>query len=173
MRHLATLAFCFLTSVQICSADLFSSLFGKWTLNEDVPDSSATAVYKRLEKKGLISTTTVVLPDSPKGILVLRYHDNGKLDGEAKSMGIVGATFSGTWQVDGKSLRTNMKISSPRFPTISQKTRTTLANPDKITYVVTAKDGSKTVNTYSRKKRAGRPGDAILMNVFRNAHPKP
>ena len=152
MKALTIAAISILASVQICSADLFQNFFGTWTQDGVAPGTKITTVYKRFEKKGLVATTTIVIPDQDKGVGVTRYYDNGKIKGDFKRNGAVQSKLSGTWSVSKMSLKANLKVSAPMVPVFTGVIKTTLVSNTKIKTVSVAEDGARSSSSLIRKK---------------------
>ena len=152
MKSLAIIAISIFASVQFCSADLFGDFRGTWTQNGSEAGSKITTIYKRLGKKGLIATTTIVLPGVGKSVDVTRYFDNGKIKGELRRDGFVRSTLTGTWSVVGNSLKAKTKVSAPLFPTFKENIKTTLSKTDKITTVATSSTGASSSAVMFRDK---------------------
>ena len=152
MKALTIAAISILASVQICSADLFQDFFGTWTQDGVTPGTKITTVYKRFEKKGLVATTTVVIPGQDKGIGVTRYYDNGKIKGDLKRNGAVQSKLSGTWAVSKRSLKANLKVSAPMVPIFTGTIKTTLVSNSRISTVSISEDGARSSSILVRKK---------------------
>ncbi len=151
MKSLTFAAISILASVQLCSADLFGDFIGSWTQEGVGPGTKITTVYKRFEKKGLISTTTVVIPRKDKGIAVTRYYDNGTVKGDLRRNGAVESKLSGTWSIAGRSLKTKMKVSAPLVPMFTGTIKTTLVSNNKINTVSNSEDGARSASIMIRK----------------------
>lgn len=152
MKSLTLAAISILASVQLCSADLFGGFIGTWSQQGATPRTKITTVYKRFEKKGLIATTTVIIPGKSKGTGVMRYYDNGTVKGDLRRNRAVQSKFSGTWSISGRSLKTKMKVSAPLVPTFTGTIKTTLAsNNNKINTVSISEDGARSSSVMIRK----------------------
>ncbi len=152
MKSLTLAAISILASVQLCRADLFGGFVGTWTQEGVVPSSKITTVYKRFERKGLISTTTVIIPGKDKEIGVTRYYDDGKIKGDLKRNGAVQSKLSGTWSVSGNSLKAKMKVSAPMVPIFTGTIKTTLVSANKISTLSISENGARSSSTMIRKK---------------------
>ena len=152
MKTLAIAAISIFASIQLCSADLFERFVGDWTQEGAVPGSKITTVYKRFERKGLISTTTIIIPGKDKGIGVTRYYDNGKIKGDLRRNGAVQSKLSGTWSVSGNSLKAKMKVSAPMVPIFTGTIKTTLVSANKINTVSISKNGARSSSIMIRTK---------------------
>ena len=117
-----------------------------------MPGSKITTVYKRFEKKGLSSTTTIIIPGKDKGIGVTRYYDNGKIKGDLRRNGAVQSKLSGTWSVSGNSLKAKMKVSAPMVPIFTGIIKTTLVSTNKINTVSISKNGARSSSIMIRTK---------------------
>ena len=137
-------------------ADVTDALIGKWsgtatTISRGVTvPQKITTVFQRLENSGLIATTTVKIAGQPTVIGTTRYHDDGKVDGEAKQNGAVVAVVSGSWGSTGKILKATVQASGV-FPSFRLTSKTTLVSADRITIVGTASNGNKTVGALRRR----------------------
>lgn len=151
MKSLVIAAISILASVQLCSADLFGDFKGTWTQDGMEAGSKVTTVYKQLGKKGLIATTTIILPGVGKSVGVTRYLDNGNIKGELRRDGFVRSKLTGTWSVSGKSLKAKTKVSAPLIPTFTENVKTTLVSPNKIITVATSSTGARSSGAMSRK----------------------
>ena len=130
-----------IASVQLCRADLFREMTGKWKLDGTDAGTKITSVYKRYQTKGLLATTTITIPGLAVGTAVTRYYDNGKVEGTIKRNGIVETTMSGTWRVYGKTLKGTVTVSGSWFPTYSQIDKATLVSANKINTLTTSEQG--------------------------------
>ena len=151
MKTLAIAAISIFASIQLCSADLFGRFVGTWTQEGVVPGSKITTVYKRFERKGLISTTTVIIPGEDKQIGVTRYYDNGKIKGDLKRNRAVQSKLSGTWSVSGNSLKAKMKVSAPMVPIFTGTIKTTLVSNSRIYTVSISENGARSSSILIRK----------------------
>lgn len=152
MKTLAIAAISIFASIQLCSADLFKNFIGTWTQEGVLPNSKITTVYKRFQRKGLISTTTVIIPGKDKEIGVTRYYDNGKIQGDLKRNRAVQSKLSGTWSVSGSSLKAKMKVSAPMVPIFKGTIRTTLVSNSKIFTVSMSENGARSSSIMMRTK---------------------
>ena len=137
-------------------ADVTDKLIGKWSGTATatsggvaIPEN-VTTVFRRLEKKGLLITTTVKVSGQPSVLGTSRYHDNGKVDGELKLNGAVVAVVSGTWGISDKVLKANVKANG-LFPSFRITSKTTLAGANRITIVGTTSSGERSVGALTRK----------------------
>ena len=152
MKSLAIAAISLLASLQLCRADLFRNFIGTWGQEGVTPGSKITTVYARFEKKGLISTTTVIIPGKDNGIGVTRYYDNGKIKGDLRRNGAVQSKLSGTWSVSGNSLKARMKVSAPMVPIFTGFIKTTLVSDNKISTLSISENGARSSSIMIRTK---------------------
>jgi hypothetical protein len=140
MKFLTIFTVSLLAFSQICKADLFNEMTGKWKQDGTDPGVKVTSVYKRYQKKGLIATTTIIIPGQAIGTAVTRYYDNGKVEGIITN-GILETRIIGTWRVSGKTLKDNVTLSGSWFPTLTQNDTTTLVSANRINSITTSNQG--------------------------------
>lgn len=152
MRLFSTTALVLAASVQLCSADLFDGFFGKWTTDGLSGGSKVTTVFKRYQKKGMVSNFTVVIPGQANGIGTTRYYDNGTVKGDFKRNGTVVTRLNGTWTVTGKTLKEKVTITGGPGLSVNQSTKVKLVNANKITTKVTQDGTAFPPGSLTRKK---------------------
>ncbi|MES2477003.1 MAG: hypothetical protein V4640_14560 [Verrucomicrobiota bacterium] len=151
MKNLTLAAVSLLLSAQLASANLLQDLVGKWTLNRTEPGVRISTVFKRVGNKGLVANSTTIVPGLGTAIGVTHYKANGTVTGNVKRDGTVQTTLSGTWRISGNQLIEKVKISSPLFGEIDQKTTVTLARPNKLK-TVNILDGTRTTGTLTKSR---------------------
>ena len=109
-------------------------------------------VYKRFETKGLVATTTYVVPGMATSVGVTRYYDNGKIKGDLEREGIVQSTRSGTWLTSGNTLKAKMKVSVRLFQTFSENVTSTLVTNNRINTFTANSNGARYSGTMTRRK---------------------
>lgn len=151
MKNLTLAAVSLLLSAQLASANLLQDLVGKWTLNRTEPGVRISTVFKRVGSKGLVANSTTIVPGLGNTIGVTNYKANGTVTGNVKRDGVVQTTLSGTWRISGNQLIEKVKLSSPLFGEIDQKTTVTLARPNKLK-TVNILDGNRTTGTLTKSR---------------------
>jgi hypothetical protein len=151
MKSLAIAAISILASVQLCSADLFGKFIGTWNQNGTGAGTRITTVYKRYETKGMIATTTYVIPGIAKSVGVIRYYDNGKIKGDLRRDGTVQTKRIGTWSVSGQTLKAKMKVSARLGSVFTENVTSTLVTTNQIKTVSTSSNGVRSSSAMTRK----------------------
>jgi hypothetical protein len=124
MKTLVLIAAAFISANIACHAGVIDKLLGTWSGTGHADGSILVqrhaVVYQSYENTGMLSTTTIRIQGYPKQTGVLRYHKNGKLEGDLKANGKVIATIKGSWTQTATTLTTTTTARGI-FPTISQK----------------------------------------------------
>lgn len=151
MKSLAIAAISILASVQLCSADLFARFIGTWHQNNVEAGTKITTVYKRYETRGMIATTTFIIPGISKSIGVTRYYDNGKIKGDLRRDGTIQAKRSGTWTVSDQTLKAKTKVTARLVPVFTESVTNKLVSANRISTVSTTSNGVRSASTMTRK----------------------